>query len=78
MQNLEVKEAILTTEKTKSEIKKELEDSIANGKKNENTDKEEMANNCMKSEEDAAKFIHEFEEIKNKKKSHSMASSLPR
>ena len=58
----------LTTKKTKSEIKKELEDSKANGKKNENTDKEEMANNCMKSEEDAAKVIHEFEEIiKNKK-----------
>ena len=35
MQNLEVKEAILTIKKTKSEIKKELEDFIANGKKNE-------------------------------------------
>ena len=68
MQNLEVKDAILTTKKTKSEIKKELEDSIANGKKNENTDIEEMANNCMESKEDAAKVIHEFEEIiKNKK-----------
>ena len=68
MQNLEVKDAILTTKKTKSEIKKELEDSIANGKKNENTDIEEMANNCMESQEDAAKVIHEFEEIiKNKK-----------
>ena len=52
MQNLEVKEAILTTEKTKSEIKKDLEDSIANGKKNENIDMEQMANNCMESEED--------------------------
>ena len=52
MQNLEVKEAILTTEKTKSEIKKDLEDSRANGKKNENIDIEEMANNCMESEED--------------------------
>ena len=52
MQNLEVKEAILTTKKTKSEIKKDLEDSIANGKKNENIDIEEMANNCMESEED--------------------------
>ena len=54
--------------KTKSVIKKELEDSIANGKKNENTDIEEMANNCTESEEDAAKVIYEFEEIiKNKK-----------
>ena len=43
-------------------------DSIANGKKNENTDIEEMANNCTESEEDAAKVIYEFEEIiKNKK-----------
>ena len=54
--------------KTKFEIKKELEDSIANSKKNKNTDIEEMANNCTESEEDAAKNIHEFEEIiKNKK-----------
>ena len=41
MQNLEVKDAILTTKKTKSEIKKELEDSIANGNKNKNTDTEQ-------------------------------------
>ena len=68
MQNLEVKDVILTTKKTKSEIKKELEDSIANCKKNENTDIEEMRKNCTESEEDAAKVIHEFEEIiKNKK-----------
>ena len=38
MQNLEVKDAILTTKKTKFEIKKELEDSITNGKKNEKMD----------------------------------------
>ena len=64
-----MKDAILTTKKkTKFEIKKELEDSIANSKKNKNTDIEEMANNCTESEEDAAKNIHEFEEIiKNKK-----------
>ena len=68
MQNLEVKEANLMTKKTKSEIKKDLEDSIANCKKNENTDIEEMANNCMESEKDAANIIPEFEEIiKNKK-----------
>ena len=68
MQNLEVKDGILTTKKTKSEIKKELEDSLANDKKNENTDIEEMANNCMENQEDAAKVVHEFEEIiKNKK-----------
>ena len=62
-----MKDAILTTKKTKSEIKKELEDSIANGKKNENTDIEQMAKNCTKSEENATKFIHEFKKIiKNK------------
>ena len=64
-----MKDAISTTKKkTKFEIKKELEDSIANSKKNKNTDIEEMANNCTESEEDSAKNIHEFEEIiKNKK-----------
>ena len=69
MQNLEVKDAILTTIKTKSEIKKELEDSIANDNKNENTDIEQMAKNCTESKEVAAKIIHKFEEIiRNKKK----------
>ena len=63
MQNLEVKDAILTTKKTKYKIAKELEDSIANGKKKENTDVEEMANNCTENEEDGTKVIHEFEEI---------------
>ena len=68
MQNLEKKEANLTTKKTKSENKKDLEDSIANGKKNENADIEEMTNNCMGSEKDAAKIIRKFDEvIKNKK-----------
>ena len=63
-----LKDAILTTKKTKPETKKELEDSIANDKKNENTDIEQMAKNCTESEEDASKVIHEFEDmIKNKK-----------
>ena len=67
MQNLEVKDAILTTKKPKLEIKKALEDFIVNGKKNENTDIERMAKNCTESNEDAAKVIHKFEEIiKNK------------
>ena len=60
MQNLEVKDAILTTKKTKSEIKKELEESIANGKENESRHRE--------SQKDAVKVIYEFEKtIKNKK-----------
>ena len=70
MQNLEVKNAILTTKKkTKSEINKELKDSIANGSRNENTDIEQMAKNCTESEEDAAEVIHKFEEIIRNKKS---------
>ena len=36
MQNLEVKHTILKIKKIKTEIKKELEDFIVNGKKNEN------------------------------------------
>ena len=68
MQNLEVKDAILTTKKTKSEIKKDLEESMTNGKKNENTDIEQITKNCTESEEDAAKVIHEFQEIIRNKK----------
>ena len=54
---------ILNTKKTKLEINKDLEGSIANGKKNENADIELMAKNCTESKEDAVKVIHEFEEI---------------
>ena len=61
MQNIEAKDVILTTKKTKSEIKNELEDSIANGTKNKKTYIKEMVKNCTKSKEDAAKVIHEFE-----------------
>ena len=72
MQNLEVKDAILTTKKTKSENKKEPEDSIANGKKNEKMDIQQMAENCTTSEEDAAKVIQDFEEIIRNKKSDTV------
>ena len=68
MQNLEFKNTIYKIKKKKSEIKKELEDSIANSKKNENTDLHEKAENCTAKEEDAGKVIQEFEQIiKNKK-----------
>ena len=68
MQNLEFKNTIYKIKKKKSEIKKELEDSIANSKKNENTDLHEKAESCTAKEEDAAKVIQEFEQIiKNKK-----------
>ena len=68
MQSVEVKDAILTTKKTKSEMKKEFEDSTANGNKKENIDIEQMAKNCTESEEDAAEVIHRFEEIIRNKK----------
>ena len=62
------KGAILTTKNTKCEIMKELEDSIANGKKNENTDIRQMVENYTANEEDAAKVIQKFEEnIRNEK-----------
>ena len=68
MQNLEVKDAIQKIKKTKSQIKKELEESIANGKRNENTDTQEKAENCTANKEDGKKAIQEFEKtIKNKK-----------
>ena len=63
MQNLEVKDTILMIKKTKSEIKKELKDSIANGKKNENIDIQQMTENCAANEEDAVKVIQEFEDL---------------
>ena len=54
-------------QKTKSEIKKELENSIAPSNKNKNTDIEQIAKNYTESEKDAAKIIHKFKEIiKNK------------
>ena len=68
MQNLDVKDTIKKMKKTKSEIKKELEVSISNGR-NDNTDMNEKVDNCTAKEEDAVKVIQEFEEIiiKNKK-----------
>ena len=69
MQNLEVKDTIQQIKKTKSEIKKGLEKSIANGKRNESTDIQEIAENCTANEKDAAKVIQEFEDIIKKKKS---------
>ena len=66
MQNLEVKDKICKIQKTKSETNKELEELIANGWTNKNTDTKGKAENCTTNEEDA-KVIQEFEEIiKNK------------
>ena len=48
---------------------KELEDYIAKGKKNENTDIQQMVVNFTANEEDEVKVIQEFEEIIQNKKS---------
>ena len=52
--------------------KKELEDSIGNGKRNENTDIQQMAENRTENEEDVATVIQEFEEIIRNKKSDTV------
>ena len=68
MQNLEVKDTTLKIKKTKTEIKKELEDSVINGRKNENTDMQDKVNGCT-SCEDAINVIQVFEQIIQDKKS---------
>ena len=50
MQNLEVKDTVLI-KKTKTEIKKELEDSIINGRKTENADMQDKVNRRTSCEE---------------------------
>ena len=69
MQNLEVKETIKTIRKTKSEIKKELEESIASSKRNEKVDMQEKVNGCT-TNKDAVKAIQEFEQIIKNRKSN--------
>ena len=71
MQNLDVKETIQKNRKTKLEIKKELEESLKNGKTNENTEKQEKVYNLTTSE-DAAKVVQKFEQIIKNKKSNIM------
>ena len=78
MQNLEVKETIHKIKKTKFEIKKELEESIANGKRNENANMLEKVNKCTTNEH-AVKVIEEFENvIQNKKTRYRLVSLLSR
>ena len=57
MQDLEVKDTMKKVKKSKSEIKKKLEESIANGDRNENTDIQEKVEKCTANEEDAVKEI---------------------
>ena len=68
MQNLEVKDTILKIKKTKSEIKKDLEDSIVNGRRNKNADMQDKVNGCI-TNEDAVKAILKFEQIIQDEKS---------
>ena len=56
LQNLEVKDTIIKIIKTKTEIKKELEDSIINGRKNEDADIQDKVNECI-TNKDAVKII---------------------
>ena len=67
MQNLDIEEAIQKNRKMKLEVKKELEELITNGEKNENTEMQENVNNVATCE-DAVKIVQEYEQIiKNKK-----------
>ena len=67
MQNLEVKDTILKIIKRISEIKREPEDSIVNGERNENADMQDKVNGCI-TNEDAVKATQEFEQIIQNKK----------
>ena len=71
MLNLDAKDIIpkIKKTKTKTEIKKELDDSIINGEKNENADMQDKVNRCI-SNEDAIKVIKDFEQIIQNKKSN--------
>ena len=68
MQNLEVKDTIHKIKKTKAEVKKDLEESIAKSGRNENADIQEKVNGCRTNEE-AVKATQEFEQIIQNKKS---------
>ena len=68
MQDLEVKDTMKKVKKSKSEIKKKLEESKANGDRNENTDIQEKVEKCTANEEDAVK------EIQNKQLDDSVSN----
>ena len=70
MQNLHIEEAIQKNRKTKLEIKKELNESIINGKSNKNKEMLEKVNDITTSK-NVMKVVQEFEKvIMNKKKQH--------
>ena len=55
--------------KNKSEVKRELDESVANGGRNENANMQQKVNEFITSE-DAVKAIQEFEQIIKNKKSN--------
>ena len=61
-------DTIFKIKKTKTKIKKELEDSIINGRKNENADTQDKVYGYILTE-DANKVIQDFEQIFQNKKS---------
>ena len=67
MQNVEVDEANKKNRKTKDEIKKDLEESIINGERNEEIETEEKVNN-FETRKNAAEIIQQFEQIIKSKK----------
>lgn len=67
MQNVEVDEANKKNRKTKDEIKKDLEESIINGERNEEIETEEKVNN-FETRKIAAEIIQQFEQIIKSKK----------
>ena len=76
MQNSDVEEKIQKNGKTKSEVKKEREESITNRKSNKNIEMQEKVNNVITSE-DAARVVQEFEQIIKNKKAKNYMVDLP-
>ena len=51
MQNFEMKDIILKIKKTKTEVKRELEEAGAEGRRNENADMQDKVNECITNED---------------------------
>ena len=51
MQNFEMKDIILKIKKTKTEVKRELEEAGAKGRRNENADMQDKVNDCITNED---------------------------
>ena len=51
MQNFEMKDIILKIKKTKTEVKRELEEAGAKGRRNENVDMQDKVNECITNED---------------------------